>query len=157
MFAFCKRKIIDGPLLWRKLFSSAPSSNSLITVLDSWRQFWADTARHFIRALYLALCVLSGTAKGVLAPKLWVPTQDTFENNWRRNWLHVCLSHYLHCSMIVKSRSTIDLVTRPGIIILPFPCSFSERWIRLSCHTRPHGIRWWSPESVRVKQQKISL
>ena len=34
---------INNPSLWRKLFSVVPPINSLISVSDPWRDFWADT------------------------------------------------------------------------------------------------------------------
>ena len=43
---------------WETLFSAVPPSNSLFSILDPWRAFWADMAS--FKDPQLALCVSSG-------------------------------------------------------------------------------------------------
>ena len=49
------------PLVGETLFSSVPPSNSLVSVSDPWRAFWADTAP--FKGPRLASCVASGTTE----------------------------------------------------------------------------------------------
>ena len=49
------------PLIWETLFSSVPPSNSLVSVSDPRRAFWADTAP--FSGPQLASCIASGTTE----------------------------------------------------------------------------------------------
>ena len=67
LFPFCKRnhwfawRANQWPLIREILFSSVPPSNSLVSVLDPRRAFWADTAP--FKSPRLALCVAPGTTE----------------------------------------------------------------------------------------------
>ena len=70
------------PLFGATLFSSAPSSNTLVSILDPQRAFWADMAP--FSGPRLASCVASGTTE--IQGHSQVRWARNNNNNWRKLW-----------------------------------------------------------------------
>ena len=111
------------PLIGELLFSSVPSSNSLVSVSDPWRAFWADTAP--FKGPRLASCVASGITEKQghcqVCRARHGGSRTLSRTDYAKPWLCVCWKRtFSHRSLIVKiHQNRIELVTRPEDSAIP--------------------------------------
>ena len=130
------------PSSGKTLFSVVPPSNSLVSVLDPWRAFWADMAP--FKGPHLASCIASRTSEiqghreVCLARHGGPRTPSTTALIVRLMKTHF----FTHRSLIVKSHENrIELVTRPAI---HQPRPRVRRWRQVSS-LPSHRPRWRDP------------
>ena len=135
-------------------------TNSLASVSDPWRAFWADMV-HF-KCPRLASCIASGTTE-IQGHCQARRSQDSVTDNRHKPWLGVCWKRTcLHQSLVVKSQQyIIELETRPGgsqclvtstALVEITPRADSCLVWRASCWVDPHFSSWGV--SRRVAQMK---
>ena len=107
LFPFCKKSMTPhrGNTI---LFRSCQPSNSLVSVSDPWRAFWADKAP--FKCPPLALCVafrpseIQGHRQVCRARH--EESKNSVKNSWRKPWLCVCRKRTFFTPILDCEKST---------------------------------------------------